>query len=357
MSDILAIVLIKRAATRLCSTRSPVTATPSRVTVLLEGERLDWGSDESARGARGSVSARAIERSGRDRRRRSSSGLAQSSAGASTGSARPALRGWRFDRDHRPAAGRLKRTRVPAAASASQIRPPWASTIARETARPRPAPTARPRGPGAAAVERLEHVLALLGAIPSPVSATSISIRSATGSARTTTLPSAGVWRIAFWIRLNRTRWSFSGWRAGGPTSRDLGKHGHSLGLRLHAHRLDRLLDQLLQRHALQRPADVARLQPRELEQIVDQALSASMWVRMRSQVGAPGLAVDDVVLHRVGEQPQRGDRRAQVVRDGRDEAAAGCLGLIARRLLVRRRSIIALAARASSPSSSSTWC
>jgi hypothetical protein len=38
------------------------------------------------------------------------------------------------------AAGRLKRTRVPTGASASQIRPPCASTIARETARPSPAP-------------------------------------------------------------------------------------------------------------------------------------------------------------------------------------------------------------------------
>ena len=38
------------------------------------------------------------------------------------------------------------------------------------------------------------------------------------------------------------------------------------------------------------------------------------------------GLVVDDVVVDRVGEQPQRGDRRAQVVRDGGDEVAPGAL-------------------------------
>jgi len=42
--------------------------------------------------------------------------------------------------------------------------------------------------------------------IPSPVSATSISTAPGAGSARTVTLPSAGVCRIAFWIRLNSTR-------------------------------------------------------------------------------------------------------------------------------------------------------
>jgi len=39
-------------------------------------------------------------------------------------------------------AGSRKRTRVPAVASSSQIDPPWASTIARETASPSPAPAA-----------------------------------------------------------------------------------------------------------------------------------------------------------------------------------------------------------------------
>ncbi len=44
------------------------------------------------------------------------------------------------DRPSYPAAGRLKRTLVPTAVSPSQMRPPWASTMARETASPSPAP-------------------------------------------------------------------------------------------------------------------------------------------------------------------------------------------------------------------------
>ena len=39
-----------------------------------------------------------------------------------------------------PATGRLKRTQVPAGASANQILPPWASTMARQMVRPSPAP-------------------------------------------------------------------------------------------------------------------------------------------------------------------------------------------------------------------------
>ncbi len=38
------------------------------------------------------------------------------------------------------ASGRVKQIRVPVRASASQIRPPWASTIVRAMARPRPLP-------------------------------------------------------------------------------------------------------------------------------------------------------------------------------------------------------------------------
>jgi hypothetical protein len=44
------------------------------------------------------------------------------------------------------APGRRKRTRVPTAASSSQIRPPCASTIAREIASPSPAPVSRRDG-------------------------------------------------------------------------------------------------------------------------------------------------------------------------------------------------------------------
>ena len=45
--------------------------------------------------------------------------------------------------------GRLKHTRVPTAASANQIRPPWASTMARQMVRPRPVPSPERAGPPA----------------------------------------------------------------------------------------------------------------------------------------------------------------------------------------------------------------
>ncbi len=48
--------------------------------------------------------------------------------------------------------------------------------------------------------------------MPPPLSAISTSTPGpAAGAARMTTPPSAGVWRIAFWIRLKSTRWSCSG--------------------------------------------------------------------------------------------------------------------------------------------------
>ena len=50
----------------------------------------------------------------------------------------------------------------------------------------------------------------------------------------------------------------------------------------------------------------------------------------MRAQareVRPPVAVVEDVVVERLDEQPQRGDRRAQVVRDGGDEVVAGRLG------------------------------
>jgi hypothetical protein len=51
-------------------------------------------------------------------------------------------------------------------------------------------------------------------------------------------------------------------------------------------------------------------------------------------QVGAPQVTVDDVVANRLGEQTQRGDRRAQIVGDRRDQVAAGGIRLVARQLL-----------------------
>ena len=71
------------------------------------------------------------------------------------------------------------------------------------------------------------------------------------------------------------------------------------------------------------------------------------MCVRIWREVARARRRVDDVVADRLGQQPQRGDRRAQVVRDGGDQVAPGALR--ARRACA----IVALAARASSASSS----
>ena len=71
-----------------------------------------------------------------------------------------------------------------------------------------------------------------------------------------------------------------------------LARHGDALGLGLDAHRLDGLAHELVQRHALQRPADVAGLQPGELEQVVDQRAERVDVGAHPLQVGPPRLAV-----------------------------------------------------------------
>ena len=172
-------------------------------------------------------------------------------------------------------------------------------------------------------------------------------------SARTVTLPSAGVWRIAFWIRLNSTRWSFSGLpRAGAASAARLGAHRDALGLGLRAHRVDGLVDELVERRRAR--SSSARRRPRSRDSSKRSSISAPSavtWVVIWREVAAARRLVDDVVVDRLGEQLQRGDRRAQVVRDGRDEAALrrarlarGCRG--ARPWRRRRRQLGELVAR-----------
>ena len=129
------------------------------------------------------------------------------------------------------------------------------------------------RGVVAAPIEGLEQARAI-GGVDAVAGVGDLDLTSSPlRSARTVTDPSAGVWRIAFWIRLNSTRWSFSGLACVGLRPvRNGGAHDHVLGVRLRAHRVDGLLDQRVQAHALDDPADVARLEPRELEEVVDQA-------------------------------------------------------------------------------------
>ena len=160
------------------------------------------------------------------------------------------------------------------------------------------------------------------GAIPPPVSATSTSTPPS-GLGPTVTLPSGGVWRIAFWIRLKSTRWTFSGLARAGAIPRHVETTSRA-GLGLHAHRAHGLPTSSSSRtrsivHA------IAGLQARELEQVVDQRPDRDVRRHAR-EVEAAGLVVEDVRPHRVDEQRQRRDRRAQVVRDGGDEVAARVL-------------------------------
>ena len=115
-----------------------------------------------------------------------------------------------------------------------------------------------------------------------------------------------------------------------------LGPNRDPLGLGLHAHRLDRLRDQFGQRHLLERPVDVAGLEPRELEQVVDQDAQRVDVGAHPAQVAATGGGIlDDVVADGFREQAQRRDRRAQIMRDGRDQVPPGGLGLVAASLLL----------------------
>jgi hypothetical protein len=69
-------------------------------------------------------------------------------------------------------------------------------------------------------------------------------------------------------------------------------------------HGLDRLPHQLPERHLLDRPADVAGVEPRELEQIVDQHAERVDVRAHAAQVPAARLGIlDDVVADRVGEK------------------------------------------------------
>ncbi len=100
----------------------------------------------------------------------------------------------------------------------------------------------------------------------------------------------------------------------------------HLLLARLRAHRLDGLLHELVERHLLHRPLDVAGLQARELEEVFDQGRERGDVNGHLLEVAAPGIAIHEVVLDRVGQEPQRGERRAQIVGDGGDQVLSSRL-------------------------------
>ena len=162
--------------------------------------------------------------------------------------------------------------------------------------------------------------------MPAPVSATSISTPPATSSARTVTLPSGGVWWIAFWIRLKSTRWSCSwlpcearaaGAARRGPRPAGVGASGASLRPRRRR-----------ARPAARAPSSTRALglQPGEVEEVVDQRAERAHVGVHAGRVLAPLGVLDDLVVDRGGQQAERGDRRAQVVRDGGEELAPHAL-------------------------------
>ena len=200
--------------------------------------------------------------------------------------------------------------------------------MAREIARPSPAPAPRARGLAAAAVERLEHARAVV--VADPVAGVGdLDLDAAVRRLGEHGHRAVGR-RVADRVldQVEQHALDLLGVRARRLLLAHVGAHADALRVGLGAQRVDRLLDELVERHLLERPLDVARLQPRQLEQVVDQPREHVDVRAHLPEIAAPGLRVDDVVADRLGEQPQRGDRRAQVMRHGGDQVAARGLGV-----------------------------
>ncbi len=163
-------------------------------------------------------------------------------------------------------------------------------------------------------------------AIPSPSSSTSTSTALALRPrARTVTLPSAGVWRIAFWIRLKRTRCSFSGVGVRRAAPRPAARRRPCTPRSSACARIAATVSSISSPSSTWRidqeisPASIRESSKRSSIR----SLRTSTWVRISPQVALARLARRDAVVDRLDQQPQRGQRRAQVVRGGGDQLAA----------------------------------
>ena len=101
-------------------------------------------------------------------------------------------------------------------------------------------------------------------------------------------------------------------------------------------HRGDGVVDQAAQLDLVHRPGDLPRLDPRELEEVVDQRRQRLDVGAHLAQVALAGLPRRHSIVDRLDQQPQRGEGRAQVVRDSGDHLPPRLLDLAVRTLLHR---------------------
>ncbi len=116
----------------------------------------------------------------------------------------------------------------------------------------------------------------------------------------------------------------------GGEVQGELRLESHPRGLRGGAHQLAGLADELREIDGPGAPGHLARIEAGELEEIVDQGPQGAHVSAHRVHVAARGGGVNELVLERLREQPQRAERGAQVVGDRRDHLTAGRVGRVA---------------------------
>jgi hypothetical protein len=162
--------------------------------------------------------------------------------------------------------------------------------------------------------------------MPAPVSRTRTRTPSSSRSIAIRTDPPAGVWRSALSIRLSRTRSirprsaSTSGRRSPATAARSTPhRSAASANLRTTS------LASSATCEALAREAHAARVEPRKLGQLVDEAAELLALAQRDRDVAAPLLARQRVVAAReqLEVAAHRDQRHAQVVRDVRDQLGA----------------------------------
>ena len=198
--------------------------------------------------------------------------------------------------------------------SSSQMRPPWASTMAREIASPRPAPVARSRRLGSAAEERLEEAPAVGGvnALAGVGDLDLDLVAGGIGADRHGTVGGGVTDRVLDQVEEHALQ-LFSGWP--GPRAspgRAAARTVTCLASACAASRRPSRRRGRRARHA-RGTSRVARLEPRELEQVVDQRRRARRGASHCARV-ARAVAASTSRRRSLDQQPQRGDRRPQVV-------------------------------------------